>query len=145
MDLNKFSFISKIFTVIIIAIIYVIIFFIIKIMYKDVKSSGKRKKRKKFGLEVIKINGNDSLKAGSVIPIGGIITIGRRQGNMLVLSDAYVSGNHAKVFLKNNNCILEDLNSTNGTFVNDEIIKDKVYLSPGDKIKIGNSIFKLIG
>lgn len=147
MDLSKFSFISKIFTIAILAIIYVIIFFILKIMYKDIKEPGKRKKarRKKYGLEVVEIRGNDVLKVGSVIPMGDWITIGRRSDNTLVLSDEYVSGHHAKIFLKNNSCIIEDLNSTNGTFVNDEAIEGKTYLSSGDMVKIGNSLFKIIG
>lgn len=146
MDLSKFSLVSKIFTIAIMVIIYVIIFFIIKIMYKDIKGSGrKNRRRKKFGLEVLQIKGNEVFKIGSVIPIGGVITIGRKPDNMLILSDAYVSGNHAKILLKNNDCIIEDLNSTNGTFVNEEKIEGRVYLSAGDEIKIGSSIFKIIG
>ncbi|WP_138203484.1 FHA domain-containing protein [Haloimpatiens lingqiaonensis] len=147
MDLSKFSFISKIFTIAIIAIIYVIIFFILKIMYKDIKDTGRRKKgrRKKYGLEVIEIKGNEVLKEGSVIPMGDWITIGRKEDNTLVLADEYVSGYHAKIFLKNNSCVIEDLNSTNGTFVNDEAIEEKTYLSAGDIVKIGNSMFKIIG
>ncbi|WP_392486063.1 FHA domain-containing protein [Haloimpatiens sp. FM7315] len=146
MDLNKFSFISKIFTIVIIAIIYVVIFFILKIMYKDVKNTGKKSlRRKKYGLEILEIRGSETLEIGSVIPVTGVITIGRKNDNLVQLVDAYVSGYHAKVFLKNNDCIIEDLESTNGTFVNDKKINGASYLRSGDIVQVGNSTFKVIG
>ncbi|MFD3155734.1 FHA domain-containing protein [Haloimpatiens sp. FM7330] len=147
MDLNKLSFISKIFTIIIIVVIYIIIALILKIMYKDIKNSGKkrRKKRKKYGLEILQIEGNSNFKVGSVVPISSVITIGRKEDNFLILYDNYVSSYHARIGVKNNNCVLQDLNSTNGTFINDEKINGEVYLSPGDIIQVGKSTFKMIG
>ncbi|MHC1683905.1 MAG: FHA domain-containing protein [Clostridiaceae bacterium] len=143
MDLSK---LSLIFRYAIIAIIYVIIFFALRIMYKDVKGANKTPKRKKkMGLEVIQSGGNDNIRIGSVYLLQGDFTIGRKPKNSLVLNDPFVSGNHAKIYLKNNEYILEDLGSTNGTMINGELINEKTYLTIDDEIKIGELIFKVVG
>ncbi|NMM62269.1 FHA domain-containing protein [Clostridium sp. P21] len=144
MDLNKLSLIFKI---IIIAIVYIIIFLALRIMYKDIKGGGKKNKRrnrKSFGLEVINAGNNSNLRKGAVIPIHGEISVGRKSGNFIVLDDPYASGYHARIFLKNNDCILEDLNSTNGTLLNGNKLKGRKYLNSGDEITIGNTSFKVI-
>ncbi|MEW8956756.1 FHA domain-containing protein [Clostridium sp.] len=135
------------FTAIFIVILYSIIIFSLRIMAKDVRNGGKKKRLKKasLGLEVMSPGENNTLKAGAVIPINGEITIGRRNDNSIILSDQYVSGYHAKIYLRNNQCIIEDLRSTNGTFINGEDVRGKRYIEEGDKIKIGSVVFKIIG
>ena len=56
-----------------------------------------------------------------------------------------MSSQHAKIYLKNTNYILQDLRSTNGTIMNNKTVKDTVYIKKGDVIKIGTSTFKVIG
>lgn len=116
-------------------------------MYKDIKSGGKKKttKKKAFGLEVLDAGENSILKRGGIIPIHGELTIGRRDSNMLVLDDQFVSGNHARIFIKNTDNMIEDLGSTNGTELNEERLEDRVILKVGDEIKIGSALFKVIG
>lgn len=144
MDLSKLSLIFKI---IIIGIIYIIIFLALRIMYKDIKNGGKktRENRKAFGLEVVSAGNNSNLRKGGVIPVRGEITIGRKNDNLLILDDPYASSHHARVYIKNNDCILEDLSSTNGTLLNGEKIKGREYLNAGDEIRIGSTSFKVIG
>ena len=142
MDLSSLSWF---FTVAIIVIIYIIIVVALMIMYRDIKSARSNKKSAiKLGFEVINPGVNDSLKEGSVIPITNGITIGRKQDNTLVLSDEFVSGKHARIFVKDDECYLEDLNSTNGTYVNSERVKGKVLLEVEDEVKIGTVLFKLL-
>lgn len=87
---------------------------------------------------------NYELQDGGVIPINDYLTIGRSEDNMVILSDRYVSSHHLKIYMRNNEYILEDLGSTNGTFVNDVKIASKVTLKRGDRIKVGSSIFKVL-
>ena len=61
---------------------------------------------------------NGIIRKGSVIPIDVELTIGRKEDNIVVLPENYVSGHHAKIFLKNGKYILQDFNSTNGTKLN---------------------------
>lgn len=140
---NATTFIAGIFFVI---LLYVIIYYALKIMYKDVKT-GKRKNNNsgiRYGIELIQTGVNSSLEQGSVIPIRGVTTLGRKQENTIVLTEPFVSGNHAKIYTKNNNLYVEDLNSTNGVYVNGEKIEEKFKLISGDEIKIGSAIFKVL-
>lgn len=139
--------ISLIFGVIFIIILYFIIFYALKIMYKDVKGGDKRKQspvKRNYGIEVLSIGENQGLEEGTILLLRNEITIGRKEGNTIKLSDKYVSGNHAKIDIKNNEIIIEDLASTNGVFVNDEKIDKYVKLRANDQIRIGSAIFKII-
>jgi len=142
-----FSRLTTIFRFIIIGIVYIIIFYALSIMYKDIKSGGKKKttRKKAFAIEVVEAGENSILKRDGIIPIHGELTIGRRASNMLVLDDQFVSGNHARIFIKNTDNMIEDLGSTNGTEVNGERLEERVILKVGDEIKIGSALFKVIG
>lgn len=137
-----------VFGIIFIILLYVIIYYALKIMYKDVKNGGKKRRpsnsNKYYGLEVISAGDNLDLKGGSIIPIRSDLTIGRKDGNSIVLLDQHVSGNHAEIIVRNNKVYLEDLHSTNGTFLNGKRISGKVQLSNKDEITIGKSIFKIV-
>ena len=76
--------------------------------------------------------------------LNGVITIGRKDGNTVKLTDQYVSGNHAKIVVKNNEVLIEDLNSTNGVFINEEKVTGYAKLRANDKIRIGSATFKVI-
>ncbi|MBU3154230.1 FHA domain-containing protein [Clostridium estertheticum] len=139
--------ISKFLKYAIIAIIYIIIIFALRIMYKDIKGGAKKKPviKKTMGLEVIERGDNLNLRVGAVIPLNDQLSIGRKADNLLILGDKYVSSQHAKIYMKNTNYILQDLGSTNGTIMNNKAVKDTVYIKKGDVIKIGTSTFKVIG
>ena len=72
-----------------------------------------------------------------------IITIGRRTDNDVCLDNLAISGYHSQISTVLDDCFLEDLNSTNGTFVNSKIVK-KHALKDGDIIDIGNHRIKYI-
>ena len=131
----------------IIAIIYIIIIFALKIMYKDIKGGPKKKPLLIFPkiLQVIERGENFNLRIGAVIPLNDELTIGRKADNLLILGDKYVSSKHARIFIKNTDYVLHDLGSTNGTLKNNKKVTDKVGIKKGDEIKIGTSIFKVIG
>src|SRR5262245_7439386 len=67
------------------------------------------------------------------------VTIGREEGNIVRLNDERVSRFHAKVQVDNNEIILTDLDSTNGTRVNNNVIQIR-RLRPGDRVGIGRSL-----
>ncbi|MCC6748092.1 MAG: DUF4388 domain-containing protein [Deltaproteobacteria bacterium] len=71
------------------------------------------------------------------------IIIGRSSDLDMVLVEDMVSRKHAKISTLNAQVIIQDLGSTNGTFVNGEKIK-RVRLREGDRILIGTSIIKLV-
>ena len=65
-----------------------------------------------------------------------VCSIGRIQSNEIHIKDEMVSGHHSKIIRFQNNYFIEDLASTNGTFVNGKRIK-KCVLKDGDKISFG--------
>jgi pSer/pThr/pTyr-binding forkhead associated (FHA) protein len=67
------------------------------------------------------------------------VTIGREEGNLLRLNDERVSRFHAKVQQDNDDIILTDLESTNGTRVNGKAVQIR-RLRPGDRILVGRSL-----
>jgi FOG: FHA domain len=140
--------IAGVFGIVFIIILYVIIYYALKIMYKDVKNGGKRRRpvaaKGNYGLEIINSGEGKDLKDGSIIPIRSDLTIGRKDDNSIVLSDQHVSGNHAKIIFRNNSLFIEDLNSTNGTYLNGNKINGKVKVSNKDEIKIGSAVFKIL-
>lgn len=144
LDLSKLSLIFKI---LIIGIVYIIIFYALKIMYKDIKQGGRRPRVKgnSLGLEVMDVGDGSNLKIGSIVPLGSTVSMGRREDNMVILTDPYASGHHARIYLKNGEYILEDLGSTNGTILNAERVGGRKVLKVGDEIRIGSFLFKVIG
>lgn len=76
-----------------------------------------------------------------VVAIAGVVTIGRTVDNTITLLDDLVSRAHAMIQLQGANVLLLDLDSTNGTFVNDELVfaDEPVCLHDGDVITIGHA------
>ena len=63
-------------------------------------------------------------------------TIGRVEDNTFQIAEPSVSSHHCEVLLRGNEVVIKDLNSTNGTFINDEKITESV-LKPGQKLRLG--------
>jgi len=68
------------------------------------------------------------------------ITVGRDSSETIQILDQGASRRHSEVFRVGEMCFIRDLDSKNGTFVNDERIAEEL-LQVGDKIRIGNTIF----
>ena len=65
-----------------------------------------------------------------------VTTLGRKSANDICIDNLAVSGSHAKILAFGKDCFLEDLESTNGTYVNGDRVT-KHILKHGDKIAIG--------
>ena len=86
---------------------------------------------------------DDSNSVGSV-PITVPFRIGRREGFDLCLPSLNVSGLHAEILEEDGELWLYDLNSTNGTFINDERIDIKAKLQDNDLVVFGNRQFRAV-
>ncbi|GAA3934890.1 FHA domain-containing protein FhaB/FipA [Microbacterium soli] len=85
-------------------------------------------------------------KAGLEVPLGGAesLSIGRSSESGLVIRDDYTSSHHARISRRGDIWTLQDLGSTNGTFVNGQRLGDKaVQLQIGASVKVGATTFEL--
>jgi len=72
------------------------------------------------------------------------VTLGRSSGNDIVLPLSTISRRHARVRREDDSFILEDLQSTNGTFLNGDPVT-RGWLAEGDRIKLGQAVLRFSG
>ncbi len=138
------SFLSVVFKVLLVIVIFIIILQALKIMSKDVKRSGiKGGKNLGWKLRLEYSGDGGSFIAGDSIPIGSKISIGRNESNQMVLPSQSVSGYHAQIYFEDGRYMLEDLKSTNGTFINGVRV-DKKNLQPDDEIRISQTVLVVL-
>lgn len=75
--------------------------------------------------------------------LDGPVQIGRGPACDLRLEDAYVSNVHARIFPRGDGWYVEDLGSTNGTFVNEERITAPAPVRVGDRVRVGTTLIEL--
>ncbi|MHB1390859.1 MAG: FHA domain-containing protein [Thermoleophilia bacterium] len=79
---------------------------------------------------------------GKVFEIKGGVTIGRSPASQISLPDDYVSSTHARIFARKQFFFIEDLGSTNGTFIDGRRVEGEHQIKPGQEIVIGDTIFR---
>jgi predicted component of type VI protein secretion system len=78
---------------------------------------------------------------GQTYPLeGNEVIVGRDTSNQVAINDAEVSRKHARFSLHRGAYMLEDLGSTNGTFVNGQRLTSSMVLNPGDSVSFGENI-----
>jgi two-component system, cell cycle response regulator len=82
---------------------------------------------------------------GRRIPLGeSAIVIGRSSQVDVQLDQESVSRNHCRLWQEGHRYFIEDLQSTNGSYVNDELVTGRTELRDGDQVKVGRTILKFI-
>jgi pSer/pThr/pTyr-binding forkhead associated (FHA) protein len=82
--------------------------------------------------------------AGTTIPLGEQqITVGRASDATLVLTDDYASTRHARLFPQNGEWIVEDLGSTNGTYLDRQKVTAPTPVPVGVPVRIGKTVLEL--
>lgn len=116
-----------------VALLYLFLFAIMRTGIGMVK--GSRKKDRAWNLSVEK--GPKELR-GVNIAVNGPVIVGRSPGADIVIGAGYVSGRHARFQLMGQNLFVEDLGSTNGTFVNGAPVLEPTALRSNDVVNIGD-------
>ncbi len=129
----------------ILLVLYLFLWQLISVIWKDLRrpSPGEAKALPEVGRLVVVDGGSSSYEPGHRFPLFGTTTVGRGPDNDLVLSDGFVSSNHAILSLRDGSWWLSDLGSRNGSWVNGEKIAGEVQLHPGDVVAIGQVKLKL--
>jgi pSer/pThr/pTyr-binding forkhead associated (FHA) protein len=83
-------------------------------------------------------------RKGQVFELGDELTMGRGQGCGVSLpDDTFVSQVHARVFRRDGSLFVEDLGSTNGTFLNRKAVSSPMALRKGDRVQVGRSVLEV--
>jgi hypothetical protein len=80
-------------------------------------------------------------RAGMIYDIGEGAILGRGDAAEIRLEDPFASSRHARVAAQGGIVLIEDLGSTNGTYLNEELLQGPQPLHHGDRVRIGDSEF----
>jgi hypothetical protein len=82
------------------------------------------------------------LASGERFDLIGGLSIGRSAEADVRIEDRYASGLHARIFSRDGRTYIEDMNSTNGTLLNDAALRGEAELIDGDVVRIGDTQFR---
>ena len=101
---------------------------------------GSGAKRQRRAVQLV-VQRSPSLDAGAVFPVNSApITVGRADQNDLVLDgDEFASARHARIEARRDGVWVQDLDSTNGTFLNGARVVGAERMSPGDILRVGET------
>jgi len=78
---------------------------------------------------------------GMIYDLDEDIVLGRGDHAEIRLQDPFASARHARIYAQGNIMVITDLESTNGTYLNEELLQTPRPLHPGDRVRIGDSEF----
>lgn len=133
-------------------VLYVFIARAVRLIHLELKPAGARRppavvqtrqpsKKVKTPKKVTVVEGDAN--KGKSFDLGEELVIGRAEKCHIVLDDTYVSQMHARFFARGESYMVEDLGSTNGTYLNRRRITSPVEVSRGDQVKIGKTVLEL--
>lgn len=122
-----------------IALIVLLYFFLLLVVKAGVGLvKGSRTSKKSSAMTITIVEGPQTLQ-GTTFTLNTTMLIGRTPGNDIQINEDAISGTHARITPGMDGAILEDLGSTNGTFLNGMPIRTPQTLRPGDRIEIGKA------
>jgi len=81
---------------------------------------------------------------GQTYDLGDELTLGRAAGCQVTIEDTFVSQLHARLFRRDSQYFVEDLGSTNGTYLNRKKVAAPVAIRKGDRLQVGKTVLELI-
>jgi hypothetical protein len=123
----------------IIVALYVFLGTALIFLWRDVRAMllAAEQGRRDSGRLVVVASESEMVMAGQSFPLLPLTTIGRALTNTVALPDGVVSAEHARLALRDKQWWLEDLESKNGTLLNDVPVEEPVVVSTGDIIGVG--------
>jgi pSer/pThr/pTyr-binding forkhead associated (FHA) protein len=91
---------------------------------------------------VLVAEGGGGLRQGSAFELNGSATIGRSPAVEIQIDDAFASGRHARIHERGGLFYIEDMGSTNGTYLNGKALHSQELLRDDDRIRIGDTEFR---
>src|SRR5438477_3370555 len=131
-----------------IGLLYLFLFQVMRVIVRDLRQAPMVEQappRSKYGKLVVVEPGRSRLAPGTVFTLQAVTSLGRKPSNTIVLDDDFVSGEHSLVSWRDGRAWLEDVASTNGTFLNEAEVARPVPISEGDIVGVGDVRLKWTG
>lgn len=122
-------------------LLYAFLFMVVRVLLRDLRSASRGPAE--LGRLVVLSSPHAEPPAGSSFPLDVLMSLGRDVNNAIVIDDPYASSEHAILTFRGRAWYVEDLESTNGTFVNGVPVERVAPLGFGDELQIGEVRFRL--
>ncbi|MCB0978414.1 MAG: FHA domain-containing protein, partial [Acidimicrobiales bacterium] len=109
---------------------------------KAAKREAKRIERRSAPVELSVVEPES--QRGRRFPLTDELTVGRAAGCHVTIDDTYASQIHARVFARDGQLFVEDLGSTNGTYLNRKKVQGPQPMHRGDRLQVGNTVMELV-
>jgi len=124
------------------ALLYVFLFRIARALVGDLRAAA-REPGAELGRLVVMSSPSGEPEEGASLALDAITTLGRDVNNAIVVEDQFVSAEHAILTFRGRAWYVEDLGSTNGTFVNGVPVEEVTSLAYGDVLQLGQVRLRL--
>jgi hypothetical protein len=124
------------------AMLYVFLWMVVRALVRDLRAAA-REPTTELGRLVIVASPSGEPAAGATFALDAITSLGRDVNNSIVLEDEFVSTTHAALTYRGRAWYVEDLGSTNGTFVNGSQVDGLAPIAFGDEIQVGQVRLRL--
>lgn len=124
------------------ALLYAFLWSVVRVLLRDLRAAG-REPGSELGRFVVVASPTGEPAVGASFGLDAVTTIGRDVNNSIVVDDEFASGTHAVLTYRGRAWYLEDLGSTNGTFVNGARIDGLAPIAFGDEVQVGNVRLRL--
>lgn len=132
----------------VVLLLYFFLWQVLRSLTRDLRNTGQSTPNgsaaSPYGQLIVVRAGQSGVSVGKSFPLGPSNIIGRSMENCEIpLNDSFLSGQHARLELRGKEWVLEDLRSTNGTFLNDFEVRDTAVVEPDDIIRVGRVEMRL--
>ncbi len=122
--------------------LYAFLWMVVRALIRDLRSAA-REPMRELGRLVVVASPSGEPAPGATFALDAISTLGRDVNNSIVLDDEFVSASHAALTYRGRAWYVEDLGSTNGTYVNGSQVDGLAAIAFGDEIQIGQARLRL--
>jgi hypothetical protein len=122
-------------------VIYGFLFAVVRVLLRDLRAASKGPAE--LGRLIVLASPRGEPQPGGSYPLDAVTTLGRDVNNGIVLDDPFASAEHAVLTYRGRNWYVEDVGSTNGTFVNGVPVDGVGPLGFGDELQVGEIRFRL--
>lgn len=122
-------------------LLYAFLFAVVRVLLRDLRAASRGPAE--LGRLVVLASPRGEPQPGGSYPLDAVTTLGRDVNNGIVLDDPFASAEHAVLTYRGRSWFIEDLSSTNGTFVNGVPVQGLGPLGFGDEIQVGEIRFRL--